>query len=97
MLELDNGSYYTGYTTDLRRRYEAHRSAKGAKITRSFKPVQILAAWRVVDLSTALKFEAAIKKLSRAEKEELLTVRSVGRRFGLVGIRRIRPTFTEFN
>ncbi|MBW7857652.1 MAG: GIY-YIG nuclease family protein [Leptonema sp. (in: Bacteria)] len=97
MIELENGSYYTGYTTNLENRFNAHRFKKGAKITRSFRPVRMLAAWSTPDRSTALRLEAAIKKLSRQEKTALLTDRAVGRRFGLIGVRRIKvPEVTSF-
>lgn len=90
MIELENGSYYTGFTTDLRRRFLAHGTGNGARITRSFRPVRMLAAWSTPDRSTALRLEAAIKKLSRQEKTAILTDRAVGRRFGLIGVRRIK-------
>ena len=46
---------------------------KGAKYTRSFKPVEIAQTWRVfIDKSVAMKIEAYIKALSRREKEKLL-------------------------
>lgn len=90
MIELENGSYYTGYTTDLQKRFEAHQNKTGAKITRSFRPVRMLAAWSTPERSTALRLEAAIKKLSRHEKTAILVDRAVGRRFGLIGVRRIK-------
>lgn len=96
MIELENGSYYTGFTTDLRRRFLAHGTGNGARITRSFRPVRMLAAWSTPDRSTALRLEAAIKKLSRQEKTAILTDRAVGRRFGLIGVRRIKlPAFID--
>jgi putative endonuclease len=73
LLECSNGNYYTGYTTDLERRYKEHRegSAK-CKYTRSFPPLRIAAHWRIeTDLSGILKIEAAIKRLSKIEKHKL--------------------------
>lgn len=69
-----NGSYYTGYTVDLERRYHEHITGTGGcKYTRSFKPLKIAAAWQVdVDKAMAMKIERQIKKMTRAEKEALI-------------------------
>ena len=73
ILECSNNSFYTGYTTDLERRYEEHceGSAK-CKFTRSFPPKKLAASWVLNDLSTALKVEMKIKSLSKHKKEELV-------------------------
>ena len=74
MLECSNGAFYTGYTTDLERRYREHQqgSAK-CKYTRSFPPKKISASWKIdTDLSSILKIEAYIKKLSTKEKKRLV-------------------------
>jgi putative endonuclease len=73
MLECSNGSYYTGYTTDLERRFREHvcGSAK-CKYTRSFPPQRIAASWQIcANLSRILKIEAAIKRLSKLKKAQL--------------------------
>ena len=79
------GGFYTGYTTDLERRWKEHgsKSQKTAKFTRAFAPEALVAAWQLGQLSDqtedrsaarskAMKVEAAIKKLSRAEKSQLV-------------------------
>jgi len=74
ILECNNGAYYAGYTTDLKRRYQEHLegSAK-CKYTRSFPPIRIAASWEFeMDLSLALKLEQAIKRLSKLEKNQLI-------------------------
>ena len=68
ILRCYDGTLYTGYTTDLIRRLEAHQSGKGAKYTRSRRPVELVYQEELTDKSGALQREAAIKKLSRAEK-----------------------------
>lgn len=74
MLRCNNGNYYTGYTSDLIHRYQAHLNGRGAKYRRSFKPIEIAQAWRVfTDKSIAMKIEAFIKVLSKAEKEALIS------------------------
>lgn len=74
VLQCDNGNYYTGYTTDLARRYQEHLAGtKKCKYTRSFKPLRIAQCWSTFDnKSEALKLERFIKKLSKNEKQKLL-------------------------
>ena len=75
ILECTNGSYYTGYTTDIERRYQEHLdgSAK-CKYTRSFPPKRIAACWEITsdDSSLARKIEHEIKHLSKKEKMNLI-------------------------
>ena len=64
---------YSGYTHDLKKRYQEHCEGKGAKYTRSFKPIRIAQAWQVTqDKTLAMKIEAYVKSLNRKEKEALL-------------------------
>ena len=74
ILHCNNNTFYTGYTTDLVRRYQEHvtGSAK-CKYTRSFKPLNIAQCWSVSGKSTALKIEKFIKKMSRKNKEKLVS------------------------
>jgi putative endonuclease len=74
LLECSNGNYYTGYTTDLERRYQEHvKGSAKCKYTRSFPPRRMAAHWRLdTDLSGILKIEAAIKRLSKIEKKRLI-------------------------
>ena len=67
----ENNSYYTGYTTDINRRFEAHKSGK-VKYTRAFKPVKILQSWEFETKSEAMKVEYWIKQKSRKQKEEFV-------------------------
>lgn len=73
ILELENGAFYTGYTIDLDRRLAEHiHKKRGAKTTRSFRPIRLLMSWKTSDRSTALRLERAIKSLHRKEKESLI-------------------------
>lgn len=74
ILYCDNNSYYTGYTTDLQRRYQEHLAGTAkCKYTRSFKPLYIAQSWKISDdKPRALKLEKAIKTLSRTQKENLI-------------------------
>ena len=71
MLRCVDGSLYTGSATDVERRFEEHRSARGAKYTRSHPPVAVVYREACGDKSAALRREAAIKKLPRTEKLKL--------------------------
>ena len=72
VLECDDGSYYTGYTTDLQRRVGEHEAGEGAKYTRGRTPVEVVHVERYGSRSAAMSREAAIKQLTRAEKERLV-------------------------
>ena len=62
-------SYYCGITTDPERRVKEHNeSKKGAKYTRSRRPVRLMFTQKCESRSDALKKEAAFKKLSRDKK-----------------------------
>ncbi|MCG8531349.1 MAG: GIY-YIG nuclease family protein [Desulfovibrionales bacterium] len=67
-----DGSLYCGITTDMDRRLGEHNSGKGAKYTRSRRPVSLLASAFVPDRSTASKIECRIKKQPSGKKVETL-------------------------
>lgn len=72
MVRCADGSLYCGYSTDPIAREKAHNSAKGAKYTRSRLPVNLVYAEEYGDKSSALKREDALKRLTHAQKEELV-------------------------
>lgn len=74
ILLCENNTYYTGYTTNLDRRYQAHVEGTGrCKYTRSFKPVRLAQSWKIEgDRACAMRIERYIKTLSRSEKECLI-------------------------
>ncbi len=69
---------YTGITTDVERRFEEHKSGspKGAKFFRSDKADKIVRVEKHEDRSSASKREAAVKKLTRAEKLKLCKIKA---------------------
>ena len=67
-----DGTLYTGWTNDIQKRMKAHNQGKGAKYTRSRRPVKLLYWEEYSDRGEALRREAAIKKMSRKQKEELI-------------------------
>lgn len=72
ILRCGDGTLYTGITTDVEKRLEAHRSGKGAKYTRGRSPLELVYREVCGSHSDALKREAAVKKLSRVQKEQLV-------------------------
>ena len=71
ILRCGDGSLYTGITTDVENRLEAHRSGKGAKYTRGRGPLELIYSEDCGDHSAALKRELEIKALPREEKLKL--------------------------
>jgi putative endonuclease len=67
-----DGSLYTGITTDLARRLAAHRAGKASAYTRSRRPLRLIYREPARDRSAALRREAAIKRLTRKAKLELI-------------------------
>ena len=72
IIRCENGELYTGITNDVQKRFESHKSGKGAKYTKSHIPKSIEAIWQTGNKSNALKLEFRIKKLKKQEKELLL-------------------------
>ncbi|MFB6169427.1 MAG: GIY-YIG nuclease family protein [Haloferacaceae archaeon] len=72
VLSCADGTYYTGYTTDVDRRVAEHDAGEGAKYTRGRTPVDLVHVETFESRSAAMRREAEIKSLSRAEKEALV-------------------------
>lgn len=75
IVKCANSSLYTGITNDLAGRIADHNAGRGAKYTAAFGPVEVVWKKRKKDRSAASKLEAAIKKLARTEKDELVAGR----------------------
>lgn len=72
ILRCDDGSLYTGITKDVSRRCEQHNAGAASRYTRSRLPVRVVYQETQSTRSLALKREAAIKAMSRQEKESLI-------------------------
>ena len=73
LLRCSDNTLYCGWTTDLKRRLAAHNSGKrGAKYTRTRRPVELVYFEELENKSSAMKREYEIKQLSRAEKLRLI-------------------------
>lgn len=72
ILRCGDGSLYCGYTTNVEKRFEKHKSGKGAKYTRSRLPLEVVYVEDFETKSEALKREYAIKAMTRLQKEKLI-------------------------
>lgn len=73
ILRCADGTLYTGIARDLEKRLDEHNNrASGAKYTKPRRPVRIVYSQTYPDRSAALKAEAAIKKMPRAQKLSLI-------------------------
>lgn len=72
ILKCGDGSFYCGYTNDVEKRFEKHKSGMGAKYTRSRLPLEIVYVEEFESKSDALKRECMIKKMKRQQKEKLV-------------------------
>jgi putative endonuclease len=71
ILQCADGSFYTGWTNDLPRRYREHAAGRGCRYTRSRCPLALVYFERQTDAGAARRREAAIKQLPRAKKADL--------------------------
>ena len=74
IVRCEDGSLYTGITTDVERRFQEHasRGPKAARYTRTHPVVALEATWETPDRASASALEFRIKRLSHAEKLELI-------------------------
>lgn len=72
ILRCGDGTLYTGATCDVERRLRLHRAGRGARYTRSRLPLALVFLESARDRGAALRREAALKQLTRAEKLGLI-------------------------
>ncbi len=72
VVECSDGTYYTGYTTDVERRVAEHNDGTGAKYTRGRQPVTLVHVEAYETQSAAMQREHAVKQLRRDAKEALV-------------------------
>lgn len=72
MLRCNDGTYYTGWTTNVQKRVDTHNKGKGAKYTRCRLPVYLVYWEWQENRSSAQKQEAYIRKLTRLKKQEII-------------------------
>lgn len=74
LLECADGTLYCGWTNQLNKRIKAHNDGKGAKYTKSRRPVRLVYAEEMENKREAMRREWEIKQLSRKEKLELIAL-----------------------
>ena len=72
LVRCNDGSLYTGISTDVQRRFHDHQQNRGARRLRGRGPLQLVYSAAVGDRSQAQRLEHRVKRLSRAEKERLV-------------------------
>ncbi len=72
ILRCGDGSFYTGWTNDIRKRFREHCEGRGAKYTKGRGPFQLVFLEEFETKQLAMKREYAIKQMSRLDKEKLV-------------------------
>jgi putative endonuclease len=80
IVKCNDGTLYTGITTDLTRRLKEHnydpvngKTGRGAAYTRSRRPVKLVYSETQKDRRQASRREHEVKKMSREAKMQLIT------------------------
>lgn len=85
ILRCKDKSYYTGITTDLKKRLAAHNDGNGAKYTRSRRPVKLMAKTSLMLQREAMRLEIKIKRMPKEKKLKALKAVNCGVSFGRSG------------
>jgi putative endonuclease len=72
LLRCADGTLYCGWSTDLERRVRQHETGAASRYTRSRRPVELVWSAACADRSEAMREEARLKRLTRAEKHALI-------------------------
>lgn len=72
MVECSDGTLYTGWARDVEARVKAHNAGRGARYTRSRRPVRLRFWEHHPDRATAMRRERQLKTYSRARKLRLI-------------------------
>lgn len=72
IVKCADGTYYTGWSNDLEKRIKAHNEGKGAKYTKTRRPVELVYYEQFETKEEAMSREYAIKRLTRKQKEKLI-------------------------
>lgn len=72
IVECSDHTLYTGWTNDLEKRIQAHNEGKGAKYTKTRRPVRLVYFETFPTKEEAMSREYRIKQLSRRKKQQLI-------------------------
>jgi putative endonuclease len=73
IVECSDGTFYTGWTTNLERRVAAHNAGRGSRYTRLRRPVKLVYFENLPSRAKAMRREAQIKRMSRQAKLEKIS------------------------
>ena len=68
IVECSDGTFYTGWTTNLANRVATHNAGRGSRYTRLRRPVRLVYFEHLLNRSEAMRREAQIKHMSRLAK-----------------------------
>jgi putative endonuclease len=72
MVLCADGTYYTGWTTDLQQRVKTHNDGTGARYTRCRRPVRLVYWEEQLSRSDAQRREASLRRLRKPIKDQLV-------------------------
>ena len=72
IVRCNDGTYYTGWTNDIEKRLKTHNEGKGAKYTKTRRPVTLVYYESFQTKEEAMRREWEIKQLTRKQKEKLV-------------------------
>ena len=72
LVRCNDGSLYTGISTDVERRFAAHTANRGARRLRGRGPLELVYSQALGDRSLAARVEHRVKRLNRSDKERLI-------------------------
>ena len=72
LVRCSDNSLYAGWTNDIEKRLKSHNDGTGAKYTKSRRPVTLAYLEEFETKSEAMKREAALKKMTHKQNEELV-------------------------
>lgn len=72
IVKCSDGTFYTGWTTNVEKRIEVHNAGKGAKYTKPRRPVELVYHEEFQTKEEAMRREYEIKRMTRRKKEQLI-------------------------
>ena len=72
LLECNDSTYYCGITNNLDRRLATHNNGRGARYTKTRRPVKLIAYSDKMSRQDAMKLERKVKKLPKQKKIDYL-------------------------
>ncbi len=73
IVQCADGTLYTGWAVDPEKRVAVHNKGRGAKYTKMRLPVKLVYVEELPDRTSAMKRERAIKKMTRSQKQKLIS------------------------